>query len=53
MTLPDFHQSVLEVLRQPLEESRVTISRAAISLTFPAHFMLATAMNPQPLRILQ
>ena len=44
--LPEFHRSVLEVLRQPLEESRVTISRAAISLTFPAHFMLATAMNP-------
>ena len=46
--LPEFHRSVLEVLRQPLEESRVTISRAAISLTFPAHFMLATAMNPCP-----
>ena len=46
--LPEFHRSVLEVLRQPLEESRVTIARAAISLTFPARFMLATAMNPCP-----
>ena len=39
---------VLEVLRQPLEDQKVTISRAAMSLTFPASFMLAAAMNPCP-----
>jgi len=39
---------VLEVLRQPLEDQRVTISRAAMSLTFPASLMLAAAMNPCP-----
>ncbi|MGB8509841.1 MAG: YifB family Mg chelatase-like AAA ATPase [Pyrinomonadaceae bacterium] len=44
--LPEFDRSVLEVLRQPLEDQRVTISRAAMSLTFPASFMLAAAMNP-------
>ena len=46
--LPEFERSVLEVLRQPLEDQRVTISRAAMSLTFPASFMLAAAMNPCP-----
>jgi magnesium chelatase family protein len=46
--LPEFDRSVLEVLRQPLEDSQVTISRAAMSLTFPAAFMLAAAMNPCP-----
>ena len=46
--LPEFDRSVLEVLRQPLEDSQVTISRAAMSLTFPASFMLAAAMNPCP-----
>ena len=46
--LPEFDRSVLEVLRQPLEDQRVTISRAAMSLTFPASFMLASAMNPCP-----
>ena len=46
--LPEFDRSVLEVLRQPLEDQRVTISRAAMSLTFPASFMLAAAMNPCP-----
>ncbi|MDX6270815.1 MAG: magnesium chelatase family protein [Acidobacteriota bacterium] len=46
--LPEFDRSVLEVLRQPLEDERVTISRAAMSLTFPASFMLAAAMNPCP-----
>src|SRR3989440_4741329 len=46
--LPEFDRSVLEVLRQPLEDQRVTISRAALSLTFPASFMLAAAMNPCP-----
>jgi magnesium chelatase family protein len=46
--LPEFKKNVLEVLRQPLEDSRVTISRSKISLEFPANFMLAGAMNPCP-----
>ena len=46
--LPEFHRNVLEVMRQPLEEGSVTIARAAISVTFPARFMLAAAMNPCP-----
>jgi magnesium chelatase family protein len=46
--LPEFQRNVLEVLRQPLEEGAVTIARAALSLTFPARFMLAAAMNPCP-----
>jgi magnesium chelatase family protein len=46
--LPEFDRPVLEVLRQPLEDQQVTISRAAMSLTFPASFMLAAAMNPCP-----
>jgi magnesium chelatase family protein len=46
--LPEFDRSVLEVLRQSLEDQRVTISRAAMTLTFPASFMLAAAMNPCP-----
>ena len=44
--LPEFQRNVLEVLRQPLEDGTVTIARAAMSLTFPARFMLAAAMNP-------
>jgi magnesium chelatase family protein len=46
--LPEFKKNVLEVMRQPLEEDRVTISRAATSLTYPARFMLVAAMNPCP-----
>ncbi len=44
--LPEFERNVLEVLRQPLEDGKVTISRASMSLTFPSRFMLAAAMNP-------
>jgi magnesium chelatase family protein len=44
--LPEFHRHVLDVLRQPLEDGAVTIARAAMSLAFPARFMLAAAMNP-------
>ena len=46
--LPEFPRNVLEVMRQPLEEGTVCIARAAMSLTFPARFMLAAAMNPCP-----
>jgi magnesium chelatase family protein len=46
--LPEFKKNVLEVMRQPLEEERVTIARAATSLTYPSRFMLVAAMNPCP-----
>jgi magnesium chelatase family protein len=46
--LPEFHKNVLEVLRQPLEDGVVTLSRAAVSLSYPANFMLVAAMNPCP-----
>ncbi len=46
--LPEFDRSVLEVLRQPMEDKTVTISRAASSLTFPANFTLVASMNPCP-----
>jgi magnesium chelatase family protein len=46
--LPEFHRSVLEVLRQPLESGRVTVSRAARQAEFPAEFQLVAAMNPCP-----
>ena len=46
--LPEFERRVLEALRQPLEEGRVTVSRAARTSSFPARFMLVAAMNPCP-----
>jgi magnesium chelatase family protein len=46
--LPEFPRNVLEVMRQPLEDGTVCIARATMSLTFPARFMLAAAMNPCP-----
>lgn len=46
--LPEFHRHVLEVLRQPLEDGVVTLSRAAARFTFPARFTLIAAMNPCP-----
>ena len=46
--LPEFKRSVLEVLRQPLEEGRITISRAQSTVEFPARFMLLASMNPCP-----
>jgi len=46
--LPEFPRKVLEVMRQPLEDGTVCIARASMSLTFPARFMLAAAMNPCP-----
>src|SRR5689334_23225725 len=46
--LPEFRKNVLEVSRQPMEDGVVTIARAAMSLTYPARFMLAAAMNPCP-----
>lgn len=46
--LPEFKRAVLEVMRQPLEERRVTISRAKLSVDYPASFMLVASMNPCP-----
>ncbi len=46
--LPEFPRNVLEQLRQPLEEGSVTLARSQMTLSFPANFMLVTAMNPCP-----
>jgi magnesium chelatase family protein len=46
--LPEFKRGALEVLRQPLEEKSITISRSKVNLTFPANFMLVASMNPCP-----
>ncbi|KYP16484.1 YifB family Mg chelatase-like AAA ATPase [Flavihumibacter sp. CACIAM 22H1] len=46
--LPEFNRSVLEVMRQPMEERKLTISRAKLSVEFPAAFMLVASMNPCP-----
>jgi magnesium chelatase family protein len=46
--LPEFHRDALEVIRQPIEEKRVTIARASGTALFPAHFQLVAAMNPCP-----
>ncbi|MEM6260857.1 MAG: YifB family Mg chelatase-like AAA ATPase [Bacteroidota bacterium] len=46
--LPEFKRTVLEVLRQPLEDHRVTVSRAKVSVDFPANFMMIASMNPCP-----
>jgi magnesium chelatase family protein len=45
---PEFRRNILDLLRQPMEDGRVTIARAGITLTYPARFMLAAAMNPCP-----
>ena len=45
---PEFRRNILDLLRQPIEDTQVTIARATISLTYPARFMLVAAMNPCP-----
>jgi len=46
--LPEFRRNIIDLLRQPIEDGHLTIARAAISLTYPARFMLVAAMNPCP-----
>ena len=46
--LPEFKRAVLEVLRQPIEERKIVVSRARVSIEFPANFMLIASMNPCP-----
>jgi magnesium chelatase family protein len=48
--LPEFPRNVPELLRQPLEDGAVTLARSQLTLTFPARFILAVAMNPCPFR---
>ncbi len=48
--LPEFPHSVLESIRQPMEDGVVTVSRAQGTVTFPANFMMVAAMNPCPWR---
>ena len=50
--LPEFKKKTLEILREPLEDRIVTISRANCTLTYPANFMLIGSMNPCPCRVL-
>ena len=50
--LPEFQKSTLEVLRGPLEDRQVTVSRVNATLTYPANFMFISSMNPCPCRIL-
>ena len=50
--LPEFKREVLEVMRQPLEDREVTISRAKFTITYPSSFMLVASMNPSPGAIL-
>ncbi|MFR6379983.1 MAG: ATP-binding protein [Evtepia sp.] len=51
--LPEFHKDVVEVLRQPMEEGKVTVVRSAASETYPSHFMLLCAMNPLQVRLVR
>jgi magnesium chelatase family protein len=46
--MPEFKRTVLEVMRQPLEDREVTISRARFTVNYPASFMLVASMNPSP-----
>lgn len=46
--MPEFKRSVLEVMRQPLEDREVNISRAKFTVNYPASFMLVASMNPSP-----